>query len=428
MRASKVDVVSDPLFGDEGKARVVDYICRNYRLVVRQNGGPNAGHRVDTGKVSLAFHQIPSSALSPPIACALGTGMVIDPVKLLQEIEALENLGYSLRGRLYISPKAHFIFPWHRKLEAKLEGEFSGRQVGTTGRGIGPCYAASRERLTALRVEDACFPGFREKFESLWKHYEDNPEFSDLYEEYYQAVLGIIEFSEVSDINSLIRQVLAYEGNVLIEGAQGAMLDVDHGTYPYVTSSNTFPPFLLKDIGWYNRAYMVVKSYTTRVGNGPLIGELAGEIAELIVEQGKERGETTGRVRRVSWLDTVLIRQVLNLMKTPYSEIFIPLTKLDVLDHMPEVRVIVAYQKEDGETITYLPSFHPEYLKTLRPVYEVFPGWRKDTTSCRRWQDLPPEAQNFIRGIYRLIGFPIPFVTVGPQREATIEILPENLS
>ena len=434
MRVSKVDFVGDFLFGDEAKARIVDMICRNYRLVIRQNGGPNAGHRVKVGETSIAFHQVPSSAMSPPIACVLGSGMVIDPVKLLMEIDEIEQAGFNLKNRLFISPKAHFIFPWHQKWEAWLEGMFSGEEVGTTGRGIGPAYACSRERLTAVRVEEACFPdSLREKVDFLknlyikrdFFPYIEVDEFLKQCDEYFKAALRVIEIAEVEDVNDLIREVLAQEGNVLIEGAQGGMLDVDHGTYPFVTSSNTALPALLKDIGWWDRAYMAIKAYTTRVGNGPLVGELFDENAEIIRDRGNEIGETTGRPRRIAWLDTVLIRYMIRYVKTPYSEILTPVTKLDVLDTLPEIKITIAYQEQNGDPMSHVKWLRQDYLDTLEPVYRYFPGWQTDTTSCRHWDELPKEAQDYLKAIHQQTRLIIPFATVGPERSQTVVIPPE---
>ncbi|MFA5070679.1 MAG: adenylosuccinate synthetase [Patescibacteria group bacterium] len=427
--------VGDFLFGDEGKARVVDYLLQSQRfgLNVRFQGGPNAGHRVTVGDKSLAFHQIPSSAFTPSVDCALGTGMVIDPVGFLKEVAAVKALNLPFKNEIYISPQAHLIFPWHKRKEAILE-KFSDHPIGTTGKGIGLAYASARERWTAIRVADVLSPGFEERYQKLVKYYAKQFRFPhdsplDEYQEecrcYYEAALEMARCFSVTNMTDLIWKVIEKRESVLVEGAQGGMLDIDHGTYPFVTSSTTTLPGLLHDIGWWDKAYMATKAYTTRVGNGPLVGELFDVYGEIICDRGHEIGETTGRKRRVSWLDTVLIRWILKRMRTPYGQILTPVTKLDVLDTMSEVKIIIAYQDANGRRLDEVPSVEPRYLETLTPVYFTLPGWQKNTGHCRHWEDLPDEAKGFLKEITRQTGLPIPFVTVGPERSEAVEIPPE---
>lgn len=436
MERGKVITVSGTAWGDESKAKVIDYLIwlnRGIVAVLRQNGGGNAGHHVKNGDREFSFHQISSGIFHPPVSCISGSGMVIDAVNFSLELDHLKKIGISPEGRIIISDKAHLTFPWHYVLEAIIEESKGEKKVGTTRKAIGTTYMEKMLRSYALRTGYTLFPKtFREKYERALDWYikffkgmgvpsKDNSQMEKDCLLYLEHALRLRKY--VRNIDGLAKEQVMAGHSILMEMAQGPLLDIDHGTYPYLTSSNTFPPYGLKDIAWTDYIVAVVKAYTTRVGGGPLAGELTGEEGRHIQSKGKEYGTTTGRPRRISWLDLVATKYTLGLMWSPHVKIHLAVAKLDVLDDFPEIKVIIHYRYK-GKKLECPPSWDEEVLSECKPVYKTFPGWQRSTSDCRKREDLPKEAVGYVEFIENFLGFSCPIVSVGPDRSETIQFRP----
>ena len=427
-----LDIVIGTQWGDEGKGRIVDLLAAQADIVARFNGGDNAGHTVTVGSHTFKLHLIPSGIIHPHTVGVLGNGMVINPSSFLSEVEMLQNAGVQVGpDRLRISFAAHLITPAHRAMDLAQETARGSGNLGTTGRGIGPAYTGKVSR-NGLRIEDMLNPvTFMKKVQA---HVEEvNPILVDLYHtdpldpravarEYTNCAHHIIPY--ISDTGLLLHQALQNGQRVLAEGAQGTLLDIDHGTYPYVTSSSAVAPAVYTGLGIgitpVDRVVGVTKAFQTRVGSGPFPSEVFGKTAERLRGTGKnpwdEFGTTTGRPRRVGWLDGVLLRYALRV--NGVTELM--MTKMDVLSGLTTLRLSVGYKAGD-EAYQELP-LGPANLSPFEPVYEELPGWEEDVTAVRRWTDLPPQARAYVRRIEDYCGVPVRRVSVGPERDQVVDV------
>ena len=422
-------VVVGAQWGDEGKGRVVDWLAREVQLVARFNGGDNAGHTVVAQGHTLKLHLVPSGVLHPDLICLIGAGVVVNPERLVAEMDALTALGVDVGpARLKLSAAAHMILPTHRALDGAREVARGVGSLGTTRRGIGPTYADKAARL-GLRAGDMAHPeGFAERVaERVRAH---NRRLEERYGAESLSPDGVAAdycahaqrlAPHVTDGSALVGEMLASGKTVLCEGAQGLLLDLDHGTYPYVTSSSTVAGGALTGLGFgprhVSRVIGVAKAYTTRVGAGPFLTELLDEVGDRIREVGGEYGTTTGRPRRCGWLDLVILRYAARV--NGLDEL--ALTKLDVLSGLGRLKVALAYERDDGERTEVFPAeFGVESLAHWRPVYEELDGWAEDISGVRSRGDLPPAAREYVARIEEWVGVPVTLIGVGPGREQAI--------
>lgn len=421
----QTDIVLGVQWGDEGKGRVVDAIADRCGLVVRYQGGANAGHTVIVGDEKFVFHLLPSGILYPDKTCIIGNGVVVDPEVLLQEMEDLAAKGRKT-AQLLLSNAAHIVMPYHKQIDQLAEASRSeGMKIGTTGRGIGPCYADKYERI-GIRAEDlVCHDTLAEKLrlnvklknEILTKIYGAEPiDFDELFEkakEWGEKIKPWLGDSVLAIDNAIKAGV-----GVLFEGAQATLLDVDHGTYPFVTSSSPCAGGACTGTGIgpgrIDRVIGVMKAYCTRVGEGPFPTEDSGETGKLLREKGGEFGATTGRPRRCGWCDLVAADYAVKVNGLDG----LALTKLDVLSGFEEIKICTSYEL-DGEKVGHFPSGSAQ-LERVKPVYETLPGWKNDISACREFDDLPTAAQAYVRFIEEKTGVPVLLIGVGPGREDTI--------
>ncbi|MEL6928820.1 MAG: adenylosuccinate synthase [Cyanobacteria bacterium J06600_6] len=417
-------IVIGAQWGDEGKGKITDLLSRSADVVVRSQGGVNAGHTVVVAEQTFKLHLIPSGILYPSTECIIGSGTVIDPQVLIEEIEQLKALGVTV-DNLHISQTAHVTMPYHRKIDQASEESRGEYKIGTTGRGIGPTYADKSER-TGIRVLDLMNPEHLRK-QLGWTINYKNVILEKLYnlppldsEKVIDEYLKYAEYLKpfVVDSSLKIYEAVKEKKNILFEGAQGTLLDLDHGTYPYVTSSNPIAGGACVGAGvgptTIDRVIGVAKAYTTRVGEGPFPTELNDEVGQLLGDLGAEFGTTTGRRRRCGWFDAVIGRYAVRINGLDCLAI----TKLDVLDELEEIQVCVAYDI-DGEICNHFPTNASQFAN-CKPVYKTLPGWRKNTTDCRSLADLPKEALNYLKYLAELMKVPIAIVSVGPGRDQTI--------
>ncbi|MCS7082097.1 MAG: adenylosuccinate synthase [Bacteroidetes bacterium] len=412
-------------WGDEGKGKIVDLLSPEFDIVARYQGGANAGHTVIFGDQTVVLHQIPSGIFHPHVRCVIGNGVVIDPAALLEEIQTLESLGVRTLGRLFISHMAHLIMPYHKLLDEVGEEVRGPERVGTTGRGIGPAYVDKFAR-TGIRVVDLLDrdvlcrklrANLEAKNELLRRLYGREPLDVEAIIEQYVAFDRMID-PYVTNTVELLNDALEQGQRLLLEGAQGALLDVDFGTYPFVTASHPtaggactglgIPPTAIR------RVIGVIKAYTTRVGNGPFPTEIRGELGERLRQWGSEYGATTGRPRRTGWLDLVSLRHAVRV--NGIQEI--ALTKLDVLDPLAEIPVCVAY-RIGNKTTTVFPV-DVQTLERVEPVYEVLPGWQTSTAGVTNVTALPDRARAYVAFISDWLRLPVRWISTGPKREQTI--------
>ncbi|HEV8622597.1 MAG TPA: adenylosuccinate synthase [Actinomycetota bacterium] len=419
-------IVVGTQWGDEGKGKVTDYLADHMRFVVRYQGGNNAGHTVVAEGQLLKLHLVPSGILYPHLTSVIADGVVVDPGVLLEEMDTLSGLGIDV-SRLVVSGNAHLIMPYHLELEKVTERHLGKHALGTTKRGIGPAYADKAARI-GLRLQDLFDPKIlREKLEVVLK--EKNLLLTKIYNRLPLSANTIVEeyraYGErlrphVADTSRLLYEGLRAGENVLFEGAQGTLLDLDHGTYPFVTSSNPVAGFALASAGVgpmeVDRVIGVTKAYVTRVGSGPFPTEDRGRDGERLGEAGKEFGTTTGRKRRCGWFDAVLVRYAARL--NGLSEIF--LTKLDVLSGFRAIKVCTGYVA-DGETFEDIPS-HQSVFHRAQPVYEELEGWDESLSEARSFGNLPPAARKYVERVQDLIGVRIGVVSVGPAREQSLAV------
>ena len=419
-------VVVGMQWGDEGKGKVVDYLTRYADVVVRHQGGNNAGHTVVVEGKQTILHLLPSGVLHKGKRCVIGNGTVIDPAVLIEELDAVSAAGYELAGRLFISECAHIIMPYHKLLD-KLQEQFRGKKkLGTTGRGIGPAYADKADRFGIRLCDLVDAELFKSKLASVLEYknrllQQVLGEEPLAYEPICKQYLGYAERLRpfAADAVTVVHEALAANQQVVCEGAQGSMLDIDHGTYPYVTSSTTLAAGACSGIGLGPKDVQgvigIVKAYTTRVGEGPFPTELHDDTGERLRDKGHEYGATTGRPRRCGWLDTVLLRRAARVNGATH----LVLTKPDVLGAMDPIRICTEY-RIDGRSTTTFPA-RVSLLERVQPVYEEVPGWQEDISSCTSWDELPENARSYFKRIEELVGVPVAIVSVGPGREQTIE-------
>ncbi|MBI5805881.1 adenylosuccinate synthase [candidate division TA06 bacterium] len=412
-------------WGDEGKGKIVDLLAERVNIVARYQGGANAGHTVKVNKKEFVLHLIPSGIVHPGKLCLIGSGVVIDPKSLLEEMEYLKKLGISVKGRLLISGGAHLTMPYHKLLDSARESKGAGA-IGTTHRGIGPTYADKAYR-SGLKMVDLLDPelfsrslkrNLDEKNFILQKYYghkkDDFSRTLALYRSYAKVLRPYI-----ADVSDLLNKEMSKGRKVLFEGAQGTFLDVDFGTYPFVTSSSTIAGGASTGLGIgpdkVGRVIIVAKAYTTRVGNGPFPTEFDAKMSDFLrAKAGDEVGRTTGRPRRCGWLDAVMLKRAVQLNGAGE----LALTKLDILDGFKDIKIAVGYSHE-GKKIDGYP-LSTEELAGCRPQYLTLPGWDKPTAGLRKYSDLPANAKRYISTIEKLAGARASIISVGSERQATI--------
>ncbi|MCG3121352.1 MAG: Adenylosuccinate synthetase [bacterium] len=425
-----VQVIVGAQWGDEGKGKIVDLLSEKTDIVARYQGGANAGHTVVIGGEKFVLHLIPSGILQPNTTCVIGNGVVIDPGALLHEIDLLTQQGIQVRGRLLISPRAHLVMPYHQLLDQSKEENEVQQKIGTTGRGIGPAYVDKAHRL-GIRVIDLLEPetlqekirqNLLEKNAILAAVYGKTPlTLETILPEYRRFAAHMAPY--IADVSSYLQQAVTAGKTILCEGAQGALLDVDFGTYPYVTSSNPTSGGACTGLGIgptkINQVMGVVKAYTTRVGMGPFPTEMQNELGAQLRTLGHEYGATTGRPRRCGWFDAVVANYAAQISGIDSWA----LTKLDVLDTFAEIKLCVAYRYRGHALKTFPAEIH--VLENCEPVYETFRGWQQSTAAARRLDELPRAAQEYLAAVERITAIPIRIISVGSDREQTI-IKPEN--
>ena len=423
-------------WGDEGKGKIVDLLTSRYDCIVRYNGGANAGHTVQVGSERYALHLIPSGILSKGKINIVGNGVVVDPEKLLDEVDGLRKRGVHVGDNLRISDRAHVVMPYHKEQDAALEellelksGKLGAGQIGTTRRGIGPAYADKVRRSTALRMGDLLdhalllrkletICGLRmAELEAMGANVTPliPLELADRF-----ASAGEKLRPHITDTVYLLHDEIGAGKNVLFEGANACLLDIDHGTFPYVTSSNCSTLGIPSGSGvpgrMIGKVYGIMKAYSTRVGGGPFVTELLDPTGDLIRKRGREYGTTTGRPRRCGWLDLVAVKYSVMICGADA----IACTLLDVLSGFDELKICVGYRRADG-TVTdrFVPD--AERMQGFTPIYETLPGWQRELTDCTDRDDLPREAQSYLAFVEKFVGIPVELVSVGPERTQTFE-------
>ena len=424
---SKVDVVIGCFYGDEGKGKVIDYLGTEADVAVRATGGDNAGHTIKVNGVKYAMHLIPSGMLSGHTVGVIGNGVVLNPEVLMDEISNLKSHGYDVDKYLKISDKAHVIFPYHRMLDLALE-QTRKNKIGTTGKGIGPSYCDKFER-SGIRMEDLYAPNFKEKLKEMTESrlallkfydpetdYESKMSFDDLYATYTDYASQLKPY--VCDTITLLHKALEEDKKVVVEGAQATLLDIDFGSYPFVTSSNPTIGGILTGTGLsatdIGNVYGVIKAYSSRVGEGPYVTELLDETGDRIRELGHEYGTTTGRPRRCGWLDLVTLKYA----KRVNGLTALSVNHLDTIGNFDKIKVCVAYDVNGVETSDFTTNL--DVLNHAKPVYKELDGGWGDISGCKTFEELPQKAQDYIRFIEDYIGIPAKFIGTGAEREAMI--------
>lgn len=420
-----VSVLVGSQWGDEGKGKIVDILSDRYDIVARYQGGANAGHTIVIEDKEYILHLIPSGILREGCECVIGNGVVIDPNALLDEIKFLEENGFNIKGRLFISQNAHLIMPYHKILDSIRES--GDNKIGTTGRGIGPCYIDKYDRkgirivdlLNKKLLEEKIRANLKEKNTFIKKlHDREELDVDAIVEEYLAFDEAIDQY--ITDVPSYLNTAIEEGKSILMEGAQGALLDVDHGTYPFVTSSHPTSGGACTGVGLpptqITSVFGIVKAYITRVGLGPFPTEMLGEDGEQLRQWGHEFGATTGRPRRCGWYDAFLVNY--SRMINGISKVAI--TKLDVLSNLDEIKVCIGYEL-DGKRLKSFPT-SVDILEKVVPIYETLPGWKIDITEVRNYDDLPQETKNYLAFITKLSGFEVSIISVGPKRSQTIEL------
>ena len=409
-------------WGDSGKGRLVDDLSQRADIVARFNGGSNTGHTVKNQMGEFALHIMPSGIFNENAICLVGRNVVVDLESLANEMNTLDSAGVSYKN-LIIDEQASLTMPWHKIIDGlrEQEREKKGAKIGTTGKGVGPTYA-DRAQRNGLLVKDLFLPDFRQKLESeidfYNKHFNLELNSNKIFEDYSRLATLIKKY--VGKTSPILRQAQNEDKNILFEGAQGIFLDIDFGTYPFVTSSNPGTVGIWRCFDFHpkniNQVIGITKAYMTRVGEGPMPTLIPGKESEIIIEKGREKGTTTGRIRRPGWLDLVLIKEAVEV--NGITELAI--TKLDILSHLEQIKVCTGYQT-NGRKVGYL-AHDADFLHKVEPIYEEFEGWGKDITSARNFNDLPPKAQEFIKFIERFLGIAIKFISVGPKRGEVIYV------
>jgi adenylosuccinate synthase len=408
-------------WGDEGKGKIVDLITPGFSIVARYQGGHNAGHTVYVNGRKFVLRLIPSGILHPGVTCVIGNGVVVDPVALFAEIDELTSAGIDVGRRIVVSDKAHVILPYHRDLDLLSEARRGDRKIGTTSRGIGPAYEDKIARR-GIRVGDLADPAgleqsVRDNVNARNRLVQDNPmDARVVLDQLRQHAERLKPW--IRDVSLMLAQAMRDGQSILFEGAQGTLLDIDHGTYPYVTSSNASIGGVCTGLGVPPKAISAVlgvaKAYTTRVGEGPLPTELSGEMGNRLREGGNEYGAVTGRPRRCGWYDAVAARYAARINGLDA----LALTKLDVLDGLSQVEICTAYSS-GSRTLTEFPSDLAQ-LAACKPVYQSMPGWTSPTKGARKWTDLPDAAQRYIARLEEVSGVQAAIISTGSERDDTI--------
>lgn len=414
-------------WGDEGKGKVIDFLTEEADVVVRFQGGSNAGHTVVVGDKKYVLHLVPSGVLHGGKHCVIGNGVVMDPFDLMRELEQVESWGFELRGRFHVSERAQMVMQWHRAIDkAEEDSRPEGKKIGTTGRGIGPAYAAKVGRY-GMRVGDILKPNFAElivnqveeanrTLKALGAQELNAEEMVKLYTPIVPALMPY-----VTDTIEFLHEAEEDGKSLLFEGAQATMLDIDFGTYPFVTSSNPTAGGACTGSGIsprsINRVIGVLKLYTTRVGEGPFPTELLDSDGEVLRQRGGEFGATTGRPRRCGWFDAVVAKYAQRINGID----FWAMTKLDVLDSFKTIKICIGYRRKDGFVYTTFPA-DLDVLKVCEPVYEELPGWQCETSKITDYSELPENAKAYINRILELVGGKLGVLSVGPKRETTLRI------
>lgn len=420
-----VEIVVGAQWGDEGKGKIIDLLSEKADIVARYQGGANAGHTVVIEDQKYILHLIPSGILNENTICVIGNGVVIDPIALTEEIEFLRSKDIDVEGRLFLSHRAHLIMPYHKLLDQAKEEKDAGDKIGTTGRGIGPAYVDKVNRMGIRIVDLHDRPTFEsklrrniaEKNEILQKIYgTEGLDVEQIISEYLEFDQKVDPY--IKDVSVYLNEALKAGKKILLEGAQGTLLDIDFGTYPFVTSSNPTSGGACSGVGigptCIDAVLGVIKAYTTRVGMGPFPTEFSDDKGANLRELGDEFGATTGRPRRCGWFDAVIANFAVQVNGIDSFA----LTKLDVLDTLEEILICVAY-KFEGKTITTFPG-EIRILENCEPVYETFPGWQEPTSHIRNYDDLPGNAKEYISAIEQLTDTRVAIISVGPGREQTI--------
>ncbi|HSX40912.1 MAG TPA: adenylosuccinate synthase [Candidatus Saccharimonadales bacterium] len=428
LKRGSIIVVTDNGWGDTGKGKIVDVLSSSADMAIRYNGGPNAGHTVKTDQGTFVFHGLPSGILHKSVLNILSTGVVVNPLSLAKEITTAQKQGVAITPKNFLIEKtAHMIMPWHTKRDSLVEKARGKISIGTTGQGIGPTYA-DRALRQGLRAGDLLLRNFEEVFleELSWqeklisvmdnnskKHFDKKKLLSDLKKA--QSILKPF----VSNVLPIIHLYQKSGKTIIGEAGQGALLDLDLGGYPFVTSSNPGVAGFLKATGIHykkiTKVYGVTKAYTTRVGQGPMPTELSGKIGEYLQTKGNEVGATTGRKRRCGWFDAVAMKKGLQIVGADE----IVLTKSDILDELSEIKICVAYDF-GGKRYKELPDTDPLFMQKAKPIYETLAGWKANTSGVTSFADLPKNARNYILFIEKLLGVPISIISTGPKRDETI--------
>jgi adenylosuccinate synthase len=425
-KTGKADCVVGLQWGDEGKGKIVDFLSEKRDLVVRYQGGSNAGHTVLANGEEFIFHLIPTGILHEHVKCVIGQGVVFDPERFFEEVQNLRNHRVRIEGRLFVSSRAHVVFPYHKALDSLRERDARARKIGTTSLGIGPAYSDKSARL-GIRICDLTdsetfaallAQNLKEKNALIRELYKGRGfSFKELYERYADYGKRLAPF--LCDCSEVVKQALQKGKKVLFEGAQGTLLDIDNGTYPFVTSSSTGVDGIASGAGVspqvIGRVFGVLKSYATRVGGGPHLTEEKTGVGNLLRERGGEYGATTGRPRRCGWLDCVSAKYAADLNGVDSLII----TKLDVLTGLKRLKVAVAY-RIGSQKVREFPC-QVSALWKAKPVYIDAPGWSEDIGGVRKFSQLPRNAQNYIRLIEKLVGRPVSIISVGSSREQVIE-------
>ena len=416
----KVDVILGLQWGDEGKGKVVDVLTPHYQVVARFQGGPNAGHTLEFNGEKYVLRSIPSGIFQGDKVNVIGNGVVLDPILFKEEAEALARSGHDLTERLYISKKAHLILPTHRVLDAAFEAAKGSSKIGTTGKGIGPTYTDKISR-NGVRVGDI-FLDFKKIYEVAKARHENileslgyNYDIDELERQWFEGIEYLKKF-RIIDSEHEINRFLAEDKSILAEGAQGTLLDVDFGSYPFVTSSNTICAGACTGLGIgpnrIGEVYGIFKAYCTRVGSGPFPTELFDETGEALCRLGHEFGAVTGRKRRCGWLDMVALKYA--IMVDGVTKLI--MMKADVMNDFDTIKVAEAYEI-DGRRVTEFPY---DIQDDVKPVYREFKGWKTDLKQVRRYEDFPAEFKTYVEYIERETGVPVAIISVGPDRDETI--------
>ena len=414
-------------WGDEAKGKLVDLLTDHFDIVVRYQGGANAGHTVVVGDETYKLHHIPSGILNPDVINVVGPGVVLNPPTILEEIDSLLARGIKVDSdNLMLSDRLHVVLPWHLEEDRLLNQQpVDGESIGTTLRGIGPCYRDKVGRSWAVRLGDLSRPDFADKIRSIVTSKQQlfdglsgdiQLDAAQIYEEFQQYAQRLQPF--VQDTTGYLLDAVENQQRVLFEGAQGALLDIDHGTFPFVTSSNSSGVGVAAGSGvpprWIQRVLGVCKAYSTRVGGGPFPTEQDNPIGQTIRDLGNEYGTTTGRPRRCGWFDAVAVRYARRLSGVDGLAVMM----MDVVSQLPEIQICIGYQI-DGQRLDVFPS-HADDLRRIQPIYETIPGWQTDVTAARKMEDLPAGAHQYLQRGSELVGCPVDVVSVGPDRAQTI--------